>query len=143
MNKILSIAAALLVVIPSLPAQAGYSHAGGVKERTCYKEVYRETYQPGTSQRRGYVRAWTESKKVPCNGGNSRRNTNRVRGRDRNRPNPARRNVDDNSCIEGALLGGIGGGALGGTLATQENWIWSVPLGIIGGTLVGCEIDGG
>ena len=45
------------------------------------------------------------------------------------------RSVDDNSCIEGALIGGLGGGALGGVLSTQENWIWSIPTGIIAGGL--------
>ncbi len=134
---------ALAVVIPSLPAQADYSQSGGVKERTCYKQVYRETYEPGTSERRGYVRSWTETKKVPCNANNQRRNTGGISGRNRNRPHTHRQDFDDNSCIEGAIVGGIGGGALGGTLATQENWIWSVPLGIIGGTLVGCQVDGG
>ena len=51
--------------------------------------------------------------------------------------------VDDNSCLEGTIIGGLGGGALGGTLATPENWIWSIPTGIIGGAMVGCQIDGG
>ena len=40
-------------------------------------------------------------------------------------------------------LGGIAGGALGGTLSTQRNWIWSIPAGIIGGAMVGCQVDGG
>ena len=38
--------------------------------------------------------------------------------------------TDDNSCIEGAIIGGIPGGG-GGVLATQENWIWSIPTGIM------------
>ena len=41
------------------------------------------------------------------------------------------------------VLGGLLGGAAGGTLATQENWIWSIPVGIVGGAMVGCQVDGG
>ena len=73
----------------------------------------------------------------------SRRNTRVVRGRGRNRPHTARQDFDDNSCLEGAVIGAVGGGALGGTLATKDNWIWSIPTGIIAGTMVGCQIDGG
>lgn len=50
---------------------------------------------------------------------------------------------EDNSCIEGSILGGISGGAAGGVLSTQKNWIWSIPLGIVGGSMIGCQIDGG
>ena len=50
---------------------------------------------------------------------------------------------DTNSCIEGTIAGGVLGGALGGTLAKKENWIWSIPVGVVGGAIVGCQIDGG
>jgi len=117
----------------ALPVQAGYSQGGGVKDKTCYKEVYREEYTPGTQERPGRVRRWTETKRVPCKG--NRRNAPR--------PYTPERNIDDNSCIEGSILGGIGGGALGGVLSTRENWIWSIPTGVIGGALAGCQLDGG
>ena len=51
-------------------------------------------------------------------------------------------NDDDNSCLEGTLAGGVLGGALGGVLA-KDNWIWSIPTGVVGGAIVGCQIDGG
>ncbi len=144
MKKLLSATCALALLVPSLPAQAGYSRGGGVRERTCYREVYREEYIPGTAERGGRVRRWTENKEVPCGGG--RRSPGQRNGgprRDpRNRPSSAP-NVDDNSCIEGSILGGIAGGAAGGVLATERNWIWSIPTGVIGGALVGCQIDGG
>ena len=50
---------------------------------------------------------------------------------------------DDNSCLEGTLAGGVLGGALGGVLAKKDNWIWSIPSGVVGGAIVGCQIDGG
>jgi hypothetical protein len=134
MKKPLAALAALFLIVPALPAQAGYSRGGGVRQRECFKEIYREEYIPGTRDKPGRVRRWTETKKVPCNGNQGNR------GGSRNRPQAT---VDDNSCVEGSILGGIAGGAVGGTLATQENWIWSIPAGIIGGAMVGCQVDGG
>ena len=121
-----------------LAAHANYYQPGGVKERTCYKEVYREEYVPGTKRSRGYVRSWVDKKKVPCKGRRGGghhhhpRNEHRTRGP-----------VDDNSCIEGAAIGAVGGASLGGVLSTKDNWIWSIPTGAIAGALVGCQVDGG
>ena len=109
-------------------ALAGYSQPGGVRERDCYKEVYREEYIPGTRERPGRVRRWTERKRIPC--------------RNR-RPAPTHYHPDDNSCVEGAILGGIAGAAGGAALSRDEGrWI-GIPLGIVGGSLIGCQIDGG
>ena len=52
-------------------------------------------------------------------------------------------NVDNNSCIEGTISGGLLGGAAGGVLAKKENWIWSIPTGIVSGAMIGCQVDGG
>ena len=51
--------------------------------------------------------------------------------------------VDDNSCIEGSVLGGIAGGGLGAALSRGDGRWWAIPLGIVGGTMMGCQIDGG
>lgn len=112
------------------PALADYYQEGGSRTTTCMKKVYREEYIPGTSRSNpGRVRSWYERKKVPCAPKRARRTQ--------------RPEVDDNSCIEGSIIGGIAGGAAGGTLATKKNWIWSIPAGVIGGALVGCQVDGG
>ena len=104
----------------------------------CFREVYREQYHPGTRGRPGYVRRWTENQEVPCwNPG-----ADGVRG-GVVPPQHSYNHYDDNSCVEGSILGGIAGGVIGGAAATQENWIWSIPTGIIGGALVGCQLDGG
>ena len=123
---------ALLLMAATLTptaALAGY-RPGGVRERDCYKEVYREEYIPGTRERPGRVRRWTERKRIPC----------------RNRrpaPRPVYHPPDDNSCVEGAILGGIAGAAGGAALSRDEGrWI-GIPLGIVGGSLIGCQIDGG
>ena len=132
-----SLLAIPLLFVMATPAMADYYNPGGSRETTCYRNEYRETYVPGTRNRPGYVRRYNERVRVPCNYG----------GNYGYRPYSGDSNYthspDDNSCIEGAIIGGIGGGAVGGAAATQENWIWSIPAGIVGGALIGCQIDGG
>ena len=53
------------------------------------------------------------------------------------------KNVDDNSCIEGSIIGGIAGGGLGAALSRGDGRWWAIPTGIVGGALVGCQVDGG
>ena len=113
-----------LILLTSLPAEGRQSQAGW--SRQCFKTVYREEYVPGTANRRGYVRSWTEKVERPC------------------RPDQTQSiHHEDNSCVEGSILGGIIGAGIGGAAATQENWIWSIPAGIVSGAMVGCQIDGG
>ena len=115
-----------LILLTSVPVQAAESQAGW--SRQCFRNVYREEYVPGNATSTGYVRTWSETKEVPC----------------RKKPMTALpAPQEDNSCIEGSILGGISGGAAGGVLSTQRNWIWSIPLGIVGGSMIGCQIDGG
>ena len=51
--------------------------------------------------------------------------------------------VDDNSCAEGSLLGGILGGGIGAAASRQDGRLWAIPLGIVSGAMVGCQVDGG
>ncbi|WLW37316.1 hypothetical protein [Synechococcus phage S-RS29] len=107
-------------------SQRGYAH-----EEKCYRNEYREEYVPGTSNSPGYVKSYRERVKVPCN--------NRIYRRDDHLPNE----VDDNSCIEGSILGGILGGGAGAAASRGDGRYWAIPLGIVGGAMVGCQIDGG
>ena len=145
MNKLTKTigALALIVGVMPTPALADYSREGGVKSTTCIKKVYREEYIPGTGPSNpGRVRSWYERKKVPCKGhGHAHKSARRTHHHHPTWIEP--RKVDDNSCIEGSIIGGIAGGAAGGTLATKKNWIWSIPLGVVGGAMVGCQVDGG
>ena len=125
----------LLLLIPT-PALAGYHQGGGVEERECFETIYTEEYIPGNSRRPGRVITNRERIQVPCR-------EEEPRSHYLPADPPSRSNVDDNSCIEGSIIGGIAGGAIGGAAATQENWIWSIPAGVIGGAVVGCQIDGG
>ena len=129
-----------LLLIGTMPAMARQGQSGYSNQ--CFEEVYREEYIPGTVNSPGRVRRWTEQKEVPCGGSVRTYHDDGYRG-GMVPPRHTQSHYDDNSCIEGSIIGGIAGGAIGGTAATQENWIWSIPTGIIGGALVGCQIDGG
>jgi hypothetical protein len=139
MTKLLTTALALTLLIPALPSQARTGQRGYSNQ--CFKEVYREEYIPGTQSSPGRVRRWTETKEIPCSrrGGIADGDNTYIEPR----PSFSSGPVDDNSCLEGSIIGGLGGGALGGVLSTQENWIWAIPTGIIGGAMAGCQLDGG
>ena len=135
MTKLLLTTLALTMLVPALPSQARTGQRGYSNQ--CFEEVYREEYIPGTQSSPGRIRRWTENQEVPCE------QPSRVDTYIEPAPSPRPRALDDNSCLEGTILGGLGGGALGGVLATEENWIWSIPTGIITGAMAGCAVDGG
>ena len=126
---------ALLLVLTPTSALAEITHyqRGGVTEKKCYRTDYREEYIPGNSQRRGYVKSYRDKIEVPC------RTTTSSYYHHNNYNSP----VDDNSCIEGSILGGIAGGGAGAALSRGDGRLWAIPLGIVGGALAGCQIDGG
>ena len=130
------LASALMLPVPAIAeGRAGYS-------RQCFKEVYREEYVPGTVQRPGRVRSWTEQKEVPCRDGGW--TVSQPRPRFMPAPEPDYQTYkDENSCVEGSILGGILGGAIGAAASRDEGMIWAIPTGVVGGALVGCQIDGG
>ena len=133
MKKILTLAV-LSAVTLNVPALA-YSQRGYSEQ--CFRQVYREEYIPGTRNRPGRVRRWTENIEVPC-----RRPQPRPYYQPHHNPAPRPR-TDDNSCIEGAILGGLAGGAGGAALSRNEGMFIGIPLGIVGGALIGCQLDGG
>ena len=109
--------------------QAYQSQGGYAREEKCYRNEYREEYVPGTSQSPGYVKTFRERVAVPC---------------ERHHHAPQKQHqTDDNSCIEGSILGGIAGGGAGAALSRGNGRYWAIPLGIVGGAMVGCQIDGG
>ena len=135
MTKILPMALAAAMLLPAFPAQARNGQSGYSNQ--CFKEVYREEYIPGTQSSPGRVRRWTESKEVPCN--------YPQRGDRYSEPAPRANSgpVDDNSCLEGSILGGIAGAAGGAALSRDEGLFIGIPLGIVTGSLIGCQLDGG
>jgi len=113
-----------ILLLSSLPVQA-YGASGS----RCYEEVWREEYVPGTFSSKGYVRRWQEEVEVDC--------------RRSQAPEPVRQQTDDNSCLEGSILGGIAGGAGGAALSRDEGRWVGVPLGVVLGVIGGCALDGG
>lgn len=139
------LATLLLIGATASPVYAGGPRFGGHRsvryENYCYENV--EEFIPGYYNNYG---KWV--------GGYVKNRTNRVPCRNRYVPKvptyprnetryPDVGDIDDNSCVEGSILGGILGGGAGGILSTKENWIWSIPLGVVGGAVAGCQIDGG
>ena len=103
--------------------QRGFSSS-----RTCTRNEYREEYIPGTRKDPGYVKKWEETVEVPCPGVTSTTNENKF---------------DNNDCSEGTIAGGILGGGLATAISRGKDRWWAIPAGVIGGSMVGCEIDGG
>jgi hypothetical protein len=140
----MKLALAALMTLSALPVsaesigdrsnrQAYQSQRGYASENKCYRNEYREEYIPGTSKSPGYVSSYRERVEVPCN--------NRVHRRD-DAPQKQHQ-TDDNSCIEGSILGGIAGGGIGAAASRGDGRLWAIPLGIVGGAMVGCQVDGG
>ena len=127
----------LLMLVPFLPLpveaertyQPGYS-----QELKCYENVYREDYIPGTSSNPGRVVSRRERVEVPCS-------TPPINNGPTQQPNNTE--VDDNSCVEGSIIGGLLGGGLGAALSQGDGRWWAIPTGIAGGAMVGCQVDGG
>ena len=109
--------------------QSGYS-----KSRTCYRSEYREEYVPGTENDPGYVKSWKETLEVPCD-------PDDVAGSKIIRKTVVE--YDDNDCSEGTVIGGLLGGGLAGFGSRGKDRWWAIPTGIVGGAMVGCQMDGG
>ena len=133
-----------LVTIGSLvaPTAALARPYVGNYEAVCYREEYVETYHPGTRNRPGYITYDTEQVRVPCQ--RNRLSTDGIRPYDPYEPEYVPTgDVDDNSCVEGAIIGGILGGAAVAAGSRGPDMAWAIPLGVVGGGVVGCQIDGG
>ena len=140
--------AALVALSACTPAVAGESQAGWSHERTCFKSEYREDYVPGTEDNPGYVKSWKETVEVPCETTPTynpdphpdvgRRSSGTYR-----RHVTGYEDVDTNDCSEGTIAGGLLGGGLAGFGSRGNDRWWGIPAGIIGGSMVGCAMDGG
>ena len=109
--------------------QSGYS-----KRRTCYKSEYKEEYVPGTEFDPGYVKSTKETVEVPCTPGDTAGSK------------VIRKTVveyDTNDCSDGTIAGALLGGGLAGFGSRGKDRWWAIPSGIIGGAMVGCQLDGG
>ena len=126
--------ALLLSALLFAPMPALADHKRVFREEYCYKNV--ERYIPGRYTDSGrYVRGRVKvtRKRVPCR---------RIKPHTHHHHHHSS-NVDENSCIEGGVLGGIAGAGLGAALSRGDGRLWAIPLGIVGGSMVGCQVDGG
>ena len=130
--------AALIALSACTPAVAGESQAGYSHQRSCFRSEYREEYIPGTEGDPGYVRSWKETIEVPCEPSSAATPPSTYR-----RHVTVYENVDTNDCSEGTVAGGLLGGGLAGFGSRGKDRWWAIPAGIIGGSMIGCAMDGG
>ena len=120
---------ASLIALTPVSASADDVIRWQTTSQTCWRSVYREEYVPGTRENPGYVTSWEEDVQIPC----ERRKTTTIQQRD----------DDGNDCTDGKIAGGILGGAAGAALSQDEGRWWAIPLGVVTGSAIGCDIDGG
>lgn len=124
------------LLLTTLPAQADFYQPGGTQQTACYENVYREEYVPGTKDNPGRVRRYNERIQVDCD-----EQQGYVEPRRTSTPRP--RQTDDNSCLEGTVIGGLLGGGIGGAISRGDGRWAAVPAGAVIGGLLGCQVDGG
>ena len=133
----MKIALATIIALSSVsPALADYQ-PGYSSSRSCFREEYREEYVPGTVNSPGYVRSWKETVEFPCR----RFNTSTTP-----RESTVTRTYeeyDTNDCTDGKVAGALLGGAAGAAMSRGDGRWWSIPLGAVVGSAIGCDIDGG
>ena len=136
---------ALLIAAAAMPAEAKpgrySSRSGWAEEKKCFRTEYTEEYVPGTSKFPGYVKTRREKVRIPCRGRRYVPNYAPNPRYEEQHPNVG--GIDDNSCIEGSILGGILGGGAGAAASRGDGRLWAIPLGVVSGALVGCQVDGG
>ena len=127
--------ASLLALTPvSVSAEYVDSRSGYAHTQKCYRSEYREEYIPGSEDNPGYVKSWKETIEYPCN--TPDRGTRR-------QVIERQYEVDDNDCTDGKVAGAILGGGVGAALSRDEGRWWAIPLGVVTGSAIGCDIDGG
>ena len=105
--------------------QAGYSH-----ERKCYRSEYREEYVPGTRDNPGYIKTYNETVEVPCSNRSSVIRETTVQ-------------YDNNDCTDGKIAGALLGGGAAAAMSRGDGRWWAIPLGVVTGSAIGCDLDGG
>ena len=127
--------ASLLALTP-VSASAEYvdSRSGYAHTQKCYRSEYREEYIPGSEDNPGYVKSWKETIEYPCN--TPDRGTRR-------QVIERQYEVDDNDCTDGKVAGAILGGGVVAALSRDEGRWWAIPLGVVTGSAIGCDMDGG
>ena len=140
MYRPMKLPAVLLSTLLLAPTVALAEHTydpGGSSSRKCFKSEYKEEYIPGTEDNPGYVRSSKETVEVACDPDDV------VEGKTYQRTVTVYENVDTNDCSDGTVAGALLGGGLAGFGSRGKDRWWAIPTGIIGGAMVGCQVDGG
>ena len=126
--------ASLLALTP-VSASAEYvdSRSGYAHTQKCYRSEYREEYIPGSEDNPGYVRAWKETIEYPCDNNTATRRTIIERQYE----------VDNNDCTDGKIAGALLGGGAAAAMSRGDGRWWAIPLGVVTGSAIGCDLDGG
>ena len=128
---------AILLILNPVGVLADEYQPGYSSTKSCYRSEYREEYIPGTEDSPGYVRSWKETIEFPCDNNSARihRPTRTVVEN--------HYQVDDNDCSDGKIAGGLLGGGLAAAISRGDGRWWAIPTGIVAGSMIGCDIDGG
>ena len=143
MNLKSTIFSILLIFTGSTSILADEYQRGFFSTRTCTRNEYREEYIPGTRTKPGYVKNWEETVEVPCPGTSTTNVPDRSSSITKTNSTTNNQQIDNNDCSEGTIAGGILGGGIATAISRGKDRWWAIPAGVIGGSMVGCEIDGG
>ena len=126
---------ASVIALTPVSAIANEYQEGYSLNRTCTKTEYREEYVPGTMDSPGYVKSWTDTIEVPCDP------TTRVY----RQPTRIEETVyeDNNDCTDGKVAGGLLGGGAAAAMSRGDGRWWAIPLGVVVGSSIGCDMAGG
>ena len=120
------------ILITPMATMADEYQRGYTTQRSCYKEIYREEYVPGTRSSKGYVKSFSDTVEVPCdptNGYSVRRYHHHPHKHYRRNNNQV---LVSQSCSAGnATTGGLLGGGLAAVLSKKDAYGWSIPLGAV------------
>ena len=124
---------ASLIALTPISVVADEYRAGYSSSQRCYRSEYREEYIPGSEDNPGYVKAWKETIEYPCDNNTATRRTIIERQYE----------VDNNDCTDGKIAGALLGGGAAAAMSRGDGRWWAIPLGVVTGSAIGCDIDGG
>ena len=125
--------ASIIALSSVTPAMAHHSQRGYSASRDCYKTVYREDYIPGTRDNPGYIKTYNETVAIPCR----RKQKTTVIQQDTTVQH------DNNDCTDGKVAGAILGGGAAAAMSRGDGRWWAIPLGVVTGSAIGCDLAGG